>query len=98
MTPVHFTFSTAFALGLLGLAFHRIHLLSVLLCLEGVMLSLFLAISLWSLQLNSTTTTPLPMLLLALAACGASAGLALLVATARTHGNDRMQTLSLLKC
>nr|YP_010957415.1 NADH dehydrogenase subunit 4L [Remora brachyptera]WMY90716.1 NADH dehydrogenase subunit 4L [Remora brachyptera]WNH36925.1 NADH dehydrogenase subunit 4L [Remora brachyptera] len=98
MTPTHFAFSSAFMLGLMGLAFHRQHLLSALLCLEGMMLSLFIALSLWTLQLDSTNFSAAPMLLLAFSACEASAGLALLVATARTHGSDRLQNLNLLQC
>nr|NP_739667.1 NADH dehydrogenase subunit 4L [Cataetyx rubrirostris]BAC23211.1 NADH dehydrogenase subunit 4L [Cataetyx rubrirostris] len=98
MTPAHFAFSSAFALGLTGLAFHRTHLLSALLCLEGMMLSLFIALSLWTLQLDATEYSTSPMLLLAFSACEASAGLALLVATARTHGTDRLQSLNLLQC
>nr|YP_009271162.1 NADH dehydrogenase subunit 4L [Periophthalmodon schlosseri]ANW06543.1 NADH dehydrogenase subunit 4L [Periophthalmodon schlosseri] len=98
MTLTHFTFSTAFLLGLAGLAFHRTHLLSALLCLEGMMLSLFLALSLWTLELNVTNFSASPMLLLAFSACEASAGLALLVATARTHGTDHLQSLNLLQC
>nr|YP_010956583.1 NADH dehydrogenase subunit 4L [Stephanoberyx monae]WMY89676.1 NADH dehydrogenase subunit 4L [Stephanoberyx monae] len=98
MTPVHFAFSSAFILGLMGLAFHRTHLLSALLCLEGMMLSLFIALSLWALQLDASGYSASPMLLLAFSACEASAGLALLVATARTHGTDRLQSLNLLQC
>nr|YP_002154564.1 NADH dehydrogenase subunit 4L [Paretroplus maculatus]BAG69493.1 NADH dehydrogenase subunit 4L [Paretroplus maculatus] len=98
MTPIHFAFSTTFLLGLAGLAFHRTHLLSALLCLEGMMLSLFIALSLWALHLDSTNFSTAPMLLLAFSACEASAGLALLVATARTHGTDRLQSLNLLQC
>nr|WPV76098.1 NADH dehydrogenase subunit 4L [Mastacembelus favus] len=98
MTPAHFTFSSAFTLGLMGLAFHRTHLLSALLCLEGMMLTLFIALSLWTLQLNSTSFSTSPMLLLAFSACEASTGLALLVATARTHGTDHLQSLNLLQC
>nr|ALR68917.1 NADH dehydrogenase subunit 4L [Gymnogeophagus balzanii] len=98
MTPTHFAFSSMFLLGLTGLAFHRTHLLSALLCLEGMMLSLFMALSLWTLQLNSTSFSSTPLLLLAFSACEASAGLALLVATARTHGTDRLQSMSLLQC
>nr|YP_009058497.1 NADH dehydrogenase subunit 4L [Cirrhitichthys aprinus]BAP46361.1 NADH dehydrogenase subunit 4L [Cirrhitichthys aprinus] len=98
MTPMQFAFSSAFMLGLSGVALHRTHLLSVLLCLEGMMLSLFIALSLWTLQLNSTSFSASPMLLLAFSACEASAGLALLVATARTHGSDRLQNLNLLQC
>nr|YP_009178081.1 NADH dehydrogenase subunit 4L [Lepomis gibbosus]UXB58856.1 NADH dehydrogenase subunit 4L [Lepomis macrochirus]UXB59012.1 NADH dehydrogenase subunit 4L [Lepomis gulosus]AJW75372.1 NADH dehydrogenase subunit 4L [Lepomis gibbosus]ATU84820.1 NADH dehydrogenase subunit 4L [Lepomis gibbosus]ATU84833.1 NADH dehydrogenase subunit 4L [Lepomis gibbosus] len=98
MTPTHFAFSSTFLLGLTGLAFHRTHLLSALLCLEGMMLSLFIALSLWTLQLDSTNFSAAPMLLLAFSACEASAGLALLVATSRTHGSDRLQNLNLLQC
>nr|WNH17559.1 NADH dehydrogenase subunit 4L [Scorpaenodes corallinus] len=98
MTPTHFAFSSAFILGLTGLAFHRTHLLSALLCLEGMMLSLFIGLSLWTLKLDSTNFSATPMLLLAFSACEASAGLALLVATARTHGSDRLQSLNLLQC
>nr|WNH20628.1 NADH dehydrogenase subunit 4L [Scorpaenopsis diabolus] len=97
MSPTHFAFSSAFILGLMGLTFHRTHLLSALLCLEGMMLSLFIAMSLWTLQLNSPSFSAAPMLLLAFSACEASAGLALLVATARTHGSDRLQALNLLQ-
>nr|YP_008593530.1 NADH dehydrogenase subunit 4L [Nesiarchus nasutus]BAN83485.1 NADH dehydrogenase subunit 4L [Nesiarchus nasutus] len=98
MTPVHFTFSATFVLGLAGLAFHRTHLLSALLCLEAMMLSLFIALAIWALQLDSTNFSASPMLLLAFSACEAGAGLALLVATARTHGSDRLQSLNLLQC
>nr|UMB50601.1 NADH dehydrogenase subunit 4L [Parauchenoglanis cf. monkei FDBS-2022] len=98
MTPVYFSFTSAFTLGLMGLAFHRTHLLSALLCLEGMMLSLFIALALWTLQLESTAFSAAPILLLAFSACEASAGLALLVATARTHGTDRLQALNLLQC
>nr|WNH20680.1 NADH dehydrogenase subunit 4L [Pseudojuloides cerasinus] len=98
MTPTHFAFSAAFTLGLTGLTFHRTHLLSALLCLEGMMLSLFIAFSLWALQLGAASFSVAPMLLLAFSACEAGAGLALLVATARTHGTDRLQNLSLLQC
>ena len=98
MTPVHFAFSSAFLLGLAGLSFHRIHLLSALLCLEGMMLSLFISLSLWVLQTDSTSFSSAPILLLAFSACEASAGLSLLVATARTHGSDRLQSLNLLQC
>nr|YP_008593504.1 NADH dehydrogenase subunit 4L [Kali indica]YP_010614671.1 NADH dehydrogenase subunit 4L [Kali macrodon]YP_010614684.1 NADH dehydrogenase subunit 4L [Kali macrura]YP_010614697.1 NADH dehydrogenase subunit 4L [Kali normani]WAS35246.1 NADH dehydrogenase subunit 4L [Kali macrodon]WAS35259.1 NADH dehydrogenase subunit 4L [Kali macrura]WAS35272.1 NADH dehydrogenase subunit 4L [Kali normani]BAN83446.1 NADH dehydrogenase subunit 4L [Kali indica] len=98
MTPVHFAFSSTFMLGVAGLAFHRTHLLSALLCLEAMMLSLFIALSIWTLQLDSTSFSASPMLLLAFSACEASAGLALLVATSRTHGSDRLQNLNLLQC
>nr|YP_009685824.1 NADH dehydrogenase subunit 4L [Pronothobranchius seymouri]QDU91800.1 NADH dehydrogenase subunit 4L [Pronothobranchius seymouri] len=87
-----------FILGLSGLTFHRTHLLSALLCLEGMMLSIFIAFSLWALQMSSHNFSTSPLLLLAFSACEASIGLALLVATARTHGSDRINTLNLLQC
>nr|BBG74391.1 NADH dehydrogenase subunit 4L [Astronesthes lucifer] len=98
MTPAHFSFTASFILGFMGLAFHRTHLLSALLCLEGMMLSLYIALSLWGLQLESTDFSATPMLLLAFSACEASAGLALLVASSRTHGTDHLQSLNLLRC
>nr|BBB55741.1 NADH dehydrogenase subunit 4L [Raneya brasiliensis] len=98
MTPTHFAFSSAFILGLLGLTFHRTYLLSALLCLEGMMLSLFIALSLWTLKLDMVGYSASPLLLLAFSACEASAGLALLVATARTHTSNHLQNLHLLRC
>nr|YP_009355567.1 NADH dehydrogenase subunit 4L [Acanthaphritis unoorum]BAX03898.1 NADH dehydrogenase subunit 4L [Acanthaphritis unoorum]BBU26080.1 NADH dehydrogenase subunit 4L [Acanthaphritis unoorum] len=98
MTPVLYTLMSSFLLGLVGLTFHRIHLLSALLCLEGMMLTLFIALSLWTLEFNTSNHAMTPMVLLAFSACEASAGLALLVATARTHGTDRLQSLNLLQC
>nr|CAA52245.1 dehydrogenase-reductase 4L [Dicentrarchus labrax] len=97
MTPPHFAFSATFILALTGLVFTRTHLLSALLCLEGMM-SLFVALSLWALQLDITSFLASPLLLLAFSACEASTGLALLAATARTHGSDRLQSLNLLQC
>nr|YP_009034435.1 NADH dehydrogenase subunit 4L [Phycodurus eques]WIL09504.1 NADH dehydrogenase subunit 4L [Phycodurus eques]WIL09894.1 NADH dehydrogenase subunit 4L [Phycodurus eques]WIL09907.1 NADH dehydrogenase subunit 4L [Phycodurus eques]WIL09920.1 NADH dehydrogenase subunit 4L [Phycodurus eques]WIL09933.1 NADH dehydrogenase subunit 4L [Phycodurus eques] len=98
MTPAHFTFSSTFILGLTGLALHRTHLLSALLCLEGMMLSLYMTLSLWTFEVSSVSFMPSPMLLLAFSACEASAGLALLVATSRTHGSDQLKALNILQC
>nr|YP_010406838.1 NADH dehydrogenase subunit 4L [Squatina tergocellatoides]URF19470.1 NADH dehydrogenase subunit 4L [Squatina tergocellatoides] len=98
MSPIYFSFSSAFILGLMGLAFNRAHLLSALLCLEGMMLSLFIAIALWSMTLNSVSSTTIPMILLTFSACEASVGLALLVATTRTHGSDLLRNMNLLQC
>nr|WAU47587.1 NADH dehydrogenase subunit 4L [Pterapogon kauderni] len=98
MVTTHSAFTITFLAGLVGLAFNRNHLLSALLCLEAMMLSLFLGLSLWALQLNTSIFTAAPILLLALSVCEASAGLALLVATTRTHGSDRLKNLNLLQC
>nr|YP_006303322.1 NADH dehydrogenase subunit 4L [Chiloscyllium griseum]AFC65029.1 NADH dehydrogenase subunit 4L [Chiloscyllium griseum] len=98
MSPIYFSFSSAFILGLTGLALNRSHLLSALLCLEGMMLTMFIAIAIWSMTLNSAASSIIPMILLTFSACEASAGLAILVATSRTHGSDNLQNLNLLQC
>nr|YP_005089121.1 NADH dehydrogenase subunit 4L [Ehirava fluviatilis]BAL43656.1 NADH dehydrogenase subunit 4L [Ehirava fluviatilis] len=98
MTTAFFSFSAAFTLGLVGLTLRRTHLLSALLCLEGMMLSLFVALSLWTLQMEATNFSGAPLILLAFSACEASTGLALLVATSRTHGTDRVEAFNLLQC
>uniref|UniRef100_A0A8C3CUI3 NADH dehydrogenase subunit 4L n=1 Tax=Cairina moschata TaxID=8855 RepID=A0A8C3CUI3_CAIMO len=41
MSPLHLSFCSAFVLSGLGLAFHRTHLVSALLCLESMILSIF---------------------------------------------------------
>nr|YP_002333188.1 NADH dehydrogenase subunit 4L [Takifugu vermicularis]BAG85478.1 NADH dehydrogenase subunit 4L [Takifugu vermicularis] len=98
MTLIQLSFTSVFFLGLFGLAFYRVHLLSALLCLESMMLALFLALSTWGLQMSSTSFSAAPLLLLAFSACEAGVGLALMVATARTHGSDHLQNLNLLQC
>nr|YP_008758467.1 NADH dehydrogenase subunit 4L [Hexanchus griseus]AHH30358.1 NADH dehydrogenase subunit 4L [Hexanchus griseus]WNH19574.1 NADH dehydrogenase subunit 4L [Hexanchus griseus]BAO02747.1 NADH dehydrogenase subunit 4L [Hexanchus griseus] len=98
MSILYFSLYSAFILALMGLAFHRTHLLSALLCLEGMMLSLFIFISIWSMMLNCTSHSIAPMILLTFSACEAGTGLALLVATTRTHGSDHLQNLNLLQC
>nr|YP_008758454.1 NADH dehydrogenase subunit 4L [Notorynchus cepedianus]BAO02734.1 NADH dehydrogenase subunit 4L [Notorynchus cepedianus] len=98
MSTLYFSLSSAFIMGLMGLTFHRTHLLSALLCLEGMLLSLFIAISIWSMTMNCTSYSITPMILLTFSACEAGTGLALLVATTRTHGSDHLQNLNLLQC
>nr|WNN30600.1 NADH dehydrogenase subunit 4L [Aneides aeneus] len=98
MSPTLFTTYTTFLLGISGLALQRTHLLSALLCLEGMMLALFLSMSLWTKQLEISSYFSLPMFLLTFSACEASIGLSLMVATTRTHGTDHLKNLNLLQC
>nr|QFR52775.1 NADH dehydrogenase subunit 4L [Podarcis siculus]QFR52788.1 NADH dehydrogenase subunit 4L [Podarcis siculus]QFR52801.1 NADH dehydrogenase subunit 4L [Podarcis siculus]QFR52814.1 NADH dehydrogenase subunit 4L [Podarcis siculus]QFR52827.1 NADH dehydrogenase subunit 4L [Podarcis siculus] len=98
MSMILFLLNTTFMLGLLGLSIHRTHFMSILICLEGMTLILFLMMATFTTFTNTPTTAMLPILLLALSACEASTGLALLVATSRTHGTDHMKTMNLLKC
>nr|QOJ44919.1 NADH dehydrogenase subunit 4L [Allobates sp. Huanuco] len=90
--------STAFFLSLLGLSFHRAHLLSALLCLEGMMLSLFLGTALWTLKFSMIPSAMFPLIILTLSACEAGLGLSLMIATARSHGSDNLNLLNLLQC
>nr|AKJ76924.1 NADH dehydrogenase subunit 4L [Urosaurus ornatus] len=98
MSPMHFTLNSTFALSIMGLSMHRTHLVSALLCIEGMMLALFMTITMFFSAAHLPTTAPAPIMLLAFSACEASTGLALLVATSRTHGNDHLKNLSLLQC
>nr|QHH24449.1 NADH dehydrogenase subunit 4L [Locustella castanea]QHH24461.1 NADH dehydrogenase subunit 4L [Locustella castanea]QHH24473.1 NADH dehydrogenase subunit 4L [Locustella castanea] len=98
MTILHLSFYSAFTLSSLGLAFHRTHLISALLCLESMMLSMFVALSMWPIQTQTTSSTMLPILMLTFSACEAGTGLALLVASTRTHGSDHLHNFNLLQC
>nr|YP_009723041.1 NADH dehydrogenase subunit 4L [Sphenomorphus indicus]QGP73401.1 NADH dehydrogenase subunit 4L [Sphenomorphus indicus] len=98
MTTTYFMFTTAFMLGILGLSMHRMHLVSALLCIEAMMLALFTALTIFSTNTQLSSTALSPILLLALSACEAGTGLALLVATSRTHGTDHLKNLNLLQC
>nr|YP_010481006.1 NADH dehydrogenase subunit 4L [Rhinella marina]UBQ34082.1 NADH dehydrogenase subunit 4L [Rhinella marina]UVN16282.1 NADH dehydrogenase subunit 4L [Rhinella marina] len=85
-------------LSLIGLSFHRAHLLSALLCLEGMMLSIFIGLSLWALKFTLIAPLMYPIVMLTMSACEAGLGLSLMIATARSHGSDNLNTLNLLQC
>nr|AAT35875.1 NADH dehydrogenase subunit 4L [Hapalemur griseus occidentalis] len=88
----------AFITALLGMLIFRSHLMSSLLCLEGMMLSMFILSTLTILSLHFTTSFMMPILLLVFAACEAAVGLALLVTVSNTYGLDYIQNLNLLQC
>nr|BDP99390.1 NADH dehydrogenase subunit 4L [Accipiter badius poliopsis] len=98
MTLLHLSFYSSFTLSYLGLAFHRTHLISALLCLESMMLSMYIALSMWPIETQTTSTTLTPVFMLAFSACEAGTGLAMLVASTRTHGSDHLHNLNLLQC
>nr|AET11446.1 NADH dehydrogenase subunit 4L [Grus japonensis] len=98
MSPLHLSFYSAFTLSSLGLAFHRTHLISALLCLESMMLSMYVALSIWPIENQATSSTLMPVFMLAFSACEAGMGLAMLVAWTRTHGSDHRQPLNYYKC
>nr|QOD97351.1 NADH dehydrogenase subunit 4L [Mesitornis unicolor] len=98
MPSMHLSFYSTFALSSLGLAFHRTHLISALLCLESMMLSLYIALTIWPVENQSTSFTTAPILMLSFSACEAGTGLAMLVASSRTHGSDHLHNFNLLQC
>nr|QOD97608.1 NADH dehydrogenase subunit 4L [Ciconia maguari] len=98
MSLLHLGFYSAFTLSCLGLAFHRTHLISALLCLESMMLSLYLTLSIWPIENQAASFTLMPVLMLTFSACEAGTGLAMLVASTRTHGSDHLHNLNLLQC
>ncbi|NXM99369.1 NU4LM oxidoreductase, partial [Sylvia borin] len=98
MTALHLSFFAAFTLSSLGLAFHQTHLISALLCLESMTLSRYVALSIWPIQTQTPSPTLLPILILTFSACKAGTGLALLVASTRTHGSDHLHNFNLLHC
>nr|QOD98066.1 NADH dehydrogenase subunit 4L [Elachura formosa] len=98
MSYLHLSFYSTFTLSALGLAFHRTHLISALLCLESMMLSMYVALAMWPIQTQASSPMIMPILMLTFSACEAGTGLALLVASTRTHGSDHLHNFNLLKC
>nr|WLV27701.1 NADH dehydrogenase subunit 4L [Tscherskia triton] len=97
MTTV-FNIILAFTFSLLGILMFRSHLMSTLLCLEGMMLSLFIMTTITSLDSHSMIMYSIPIVILVFAACEAAVGLALLVKISNTYGTDYVQNLNLLQC
>nr|ABF51548.1 NADH dehydrogenase subunit 4L [Colobus guereza caudatus] len=98
MPIIYMNIMLAFTISLLGMLIYRSHLMSSLLCLEGMMLSLFIMNTLMAFNIHSPLTYIVPITLLVLAACEAAVGLALLVSISNTYGLDHVQNLSLLQC
>lgn len=98
MSIVYINIILAFTMSLAGLLIYRSHLMSSLLCLEGMILSLFVMASLIILNNHFTLASVMPIILLVFAACEAALGLALLVMVSNTYGTDYVQNLNLLQC
>nr|YP_006460038.1 NADH dehydrogenase subunit 4L [Hydropotes inermis argyropus]AEE69599.1 NADH dehydrogenase subunit 4L [Hydropotes inermis argyropus]AFP28527.1 NADH dehydrogenase subunit 4L [Hydropotes inermis argyropus] len=98
MSLVYMNIMTAFTVSLAGLLMYRSHLMSSLLCLEGMMLALFVMATLTILNSHFTLASMMPIILLVFAACEAALGLSLLVMVSNTYGTDYVQNLNLLQC
>nr|NP_941386.1 NADH dehydrogenase subunit 4L [Acinonyx jubatus]Q71RU5.1 RecName: Full=NADH-ubiquinone oxidoreductase chain 4L; AltName: Full=NADH dehydrogenase subunit 4L [Acinonyx jubatus]AAQ14960.1 NADH dehydrogenase subunit 4L [Acinonyx jubatus]AAR19075.1 NADH dehydrogenase subunit 4L [Acinonyx jubatus]AKE36112.1 NADH dehydrogenase subunit 4L [Acinonyx jubatus] len=98
MSMVYINIFLAFIMSLMGLLMYRSHLMSSLLCLEGMMLSLFIMMTMVVLNNHFTLASMTPIILLVFAACEAALGLSLLVMVSNTYGTDYVQNLNLLQC
>uniref|UniRef100_A0A8C4KVD9 NADH-ubiquinone oxidoreductase chain 4L n=1 Tax=Equus asinus asinus TaxID=83772 RepID=A0A8C4KVD9_EQUAS len=98
MSLVHINIFLAFTVSLVGLLMYRSHLISSLLCLEGIILSLFVIATMVVLNTHFTLASIIPIILLVFAACEAALGLSLLVIVSNTYGVDHVQNLNLLQC
>nr|ABP81957.1 NADH dehydrogenase subunit 4L [Microcebus simmonsi]ABP81973.1 NADH dehydrogenase subunit 4L [Microcebus simmonsi] len=98
MPSISINITLAFATALLGMLMFRSHMMSSLLCLEGMMLSMFILSTLTILNMQFTMSFTMPILLLVFAACEAAIGLALLVMVSNNYGLDYIQNLNLLQC
>nr|QIU82732.1 NADH dehydrogenase subunit 4L [Rhinoceros sondaicus]QIU82758.1 NADH dehydrogenase subunit 4L [Rhinoceros sondaicus] len=98
MSLIHINIFLAFTVSLMGLLMYRSHLMSSLLCLEGMMLSLFIMATMMVLNSHFTLAIMMPIILLVFAACEAALGLSLLVMISNTYGTDYVQNLNLLQC
>nr|O21517.1 RecName: Full=NADH-ubiquinone oxidoreductase chain 4L; AltName: Full=NADH dehydrogenase subunit 4L [Oxymycterus rufus]AAB87215.1 NADH dehydrogenase subunit 4L [Oxymycterus rufus] len=98
MTLTTMNILLAFFFSLLGTLIFRSHLMSTLLCLEGMMLSLFIMTTITALDTQSMVMYTIPITTLVFAACEAAVGLALLTMVSNTYGTDHVQNLNLLQC
>nr|Q1HV05.1 RecName: Full=NADH-ubiquinone oxidoreductase chain 4L; AltName: Full=NADH dehydrogenase subunit 4L [Vampyrodes caraccioli]ABC47553.1 NADH dehydrogenase subunit 4L [Vampyrodes caraccioli]ABC47556.1 NADH dehydrogenase subunit 4L [Vampyrodes caraccioli] len=98
MSLTYMNMFMAFTISLLGLLLYRSHMMSSLLCLEGMMLSLFVMMTMTILNTHLTLASMIPIILLVFAACEAALGLSLLVMVSTTYGMDYVQNLNLLQC
>nr|AIG23001.1 NADH dehydrogenase subunit 4L [Dactylopsila palpator] len=98
MTSINLNLTMAFALAMTGALIYRSHLMSTLLCLEGMMLSLFILMALLISHSHMFSMSMAPLILLVFSACEAGVGLALLVKISTNYGNDYVQNLNLLQC
>nr|APC60809.1 NADH dehydrogenase subunit 4L [Plagiodontia aedium] len=98
MTPILLNMILAFTVSFMGMMIYRSHMMSSLLCLEGMMLSIFTLGTIIMLNFHYVSYMSVPIILLVFAACEAAIGLALLVMISNTYGTDYVQNLNLLQC
>nr|YP_010486848.1 NADH dehydrogenase subunit 4L [Poliometra prolixa]UWI54392.1 NADH dehydrogenase subunit 4L [Poliometra prolixa] len=92
-----FSVSFIFFLGVFGVLLNRKHLLTVMLCLELLLVSLFVNFSMVLGLYNVFSFCSASLVLLTFSACEASVGLSLLVGVSRSCSSDSVFSLSLLR-
>uniref|UniRef100_UPI002E7707A4 NADH dehydrogenase subunit 4L n=1 Tax=Xyloplax princealberti TaxID=3083365 RepID=UPI002E7707A4 len=97
INTLFFSSISLFYLGFIGIIINRLHFLSILLCLELLLISLFFTNIIWSLAISNNFLLTNSLILLAFSACEASTGLALLVALARSHNSDLVYNINILQ-
>nr|AZL35850.1 NADH dehydrogenase subunit 4L [Ectemnonotum fruhstorferi] len=85
-----------YLIGMLSLCLIRKHLLSFLLSLEFVILSLFMIFFFYLINFNYELY--LVLIYLTLSVCEGILGLSVLVSLIRSHGNDYLNSFSLILC
>lgn len=98
MSSIYINIIIAFTTSFIGIITYRSHLISSLLCLEGIILSIFVLGSIVILNSHYTISLSIPIILLVFAACETAIGLALVVIVSNTYGLDYVQNLNLLQC
>uniref|UniRef100_H2P5V4 NADH-ubiquinone oxidoreductase chain 4L n=1 Tax=Pongo abelii TaxID=9601 RepID=H2P5V4_PONAB len=98
MPSIYINIVLAFTISLLEILIYRSHLISSLLCLEGIIFSLFIINTLTTLNIHSALINIMPIALLVFTTCEAAVGLALLVSISSTYGLDYVYNLNLLQC
>nr|WFD61104.1 NADH dehydrogenase subunit 4L [Capillaster sp. DH-Y2] len=86
-----------FFFGIFGILLNRKHLLTVMLCLELLLVSLFVNFSLFCGFYNNYSFCSSSLVLLTFSACEAGVGLALLVSVSRSFSNNNIFSLNLLR-
>nr|NP_008384.1 NADH dehydrogenase subunit 4L [Florometra serratissima]AAD05075.1 NADH dehydrogenase subunit 4L [Florometra serratissima] len=96
MKFILFSVCFVFWLGVLGVLLNRKHLLTVMLCLELLLVSLFVNFSVVVGLYNNFSFCSTSLVLLTFSACEASIGLSLLVCISRSYSSDNIFSLNLL--
>ncbi|KAM7336750.1 hypothetical protein ACRRTK_005243 [Alexandromys fortis] len=98
MTPAIFNITLAFTFSFLGYLIFQSQLISILIVLEGMIVSLFILATNTPLNTQSIIIFPIPIVILVFSACEAAVELALLAKISNTYGSDFMHNIRLLQC